>query len=278
MRFSLVLATVGRTDDLGRFLASLRNQTHRDFELIVVDQNPDERLAPILASYGLEFPILHLRSEARGASRARNLGLQHIGGEVVAFPDDDCIYPPDVLTKSARLLADHPEWDGLTGRSVDEDGRTSMGRFDARPGRLDRISAWLRGIEYTIFLRAACVEGTRFDEELGVGSGTPWGAGEGTDLLLRLLERGASLEYEPDVVVLHPWRTPPYDERAMRRAYSYGCGMGRTLKKHRMPLWFKAKWLLRPLGGAVLSLPQRKLPQAMYRWNTFRGRLRGLLS
>ncbi len=278
MRFSLVLATVGRTDDFGRFLASLRNQTYGDFELIVVDQNPDDRLAPILAPYETEFRILHLRSEARGASRGRNLGLEHISGEAVAFPDDDCLYPPDTLATAARLLADHPEWDGLTGRSVDDDGRTSMGRFGERPGGLDKLNAWLRGIEYTIFLRAACVKGTRFDEELGVGAGTPWGAGEGTDLLLRLLERRASLYYDPDVVVVHPWRTPPYDERAMRRAYSYGCGMGHTLKKHRMPRWFKAKWLIRPLGGAVLSLLGLRLPEAKYRWNTFRGRLRGLRS
>jgi glycosyltransferase involved in cell wall biosynthesis len=278
VRFSLVLATVGRSDDLGRFLASLRNQTYGDFELIVVDQNPDDRLAPILAPYESVFRILHLRSEARGASRARNLGLQHISGEAVAFPDDDCLYPPDTLATSARLLADHPEWDGLTGRSVDEAGRTSMGRFSERPGGLDKISAWLRGIEYTIFLRAACVKELRFDEELGVGAGTPWGAGEGTDLLLQLLERGASLNYDPNLVVVHPWRSPPYDERAMRRAYSYGCGMGRTLKKHRMPPWFKAKWLIRPLGGALLSLLGRRLPEAEYRWKTFRGRLRGVLS
>lgn len=278
MHFSLVVATVGRTDAFGRFLVSLRDQTYGDFDLIVVDQNSDDRLTPILATYESAFRILHLRSESRGASRARNLGLQRISGEAVAFPDDDCLYPPDTLAAAARLLADHPEWDGLTGRSVDEGGRTSMGRFGERPGGLDKISAWARGIEYTIFLRAACVEETRFDEELGVGAGTPWGAGEGTDLLLQLLERGACLHYDPDVVVVHPWRTPPYDERAMRRAYSYGCGMGRTLKKHRMPPWFKAKWLIRPLGGAVLSLLSLRLPEAKYRWKTFKGRLRGLLS
>lgn len=278
MRFSLVMATMGRTDDPERFLDSLRNQAYKDFELIVVDQNTDDRLVAVLATYEGEFPILHLRSEAKGASRARNLGLRHVSGEAVAFPDDDCVYPPDTLDTSARLLADHPEWDGLTGRSIDEGGGTSMGRFDERSGRLDKISAWLRGIEYTVFLRAACVKEMRFDEELGVGAGTPWGAGEGTDLLLRLLERGAHLYYDPDVVVVHPWRTPPYDARAMRRAYSYGCGMGRTLKKHRMPLWFKTKWLIRPLGGALLSFLGRRLPEAGYRWNTFTGRLRGLLS
>jgi glycosyltransferase involved in cell wall biosynthesis len=72
-RFSLVLATVERTDELRSFLASLDAQTYQDYELIVADQNPDERLAPIWAPYTTKTrSSVYERRE--GASRARNLG------------------------------------------------------------------------------------------------------------------------------------------------------------------------------------------------------------
>jgi glycosyltransferase involved in cell wall biosynthesis len=281
IRFSLVLATVGRTDELERFLGSLDAQTYRDYELIVVDQNPDERLAPILASHVDKNPILRLRTESKGVSRARNLGLECASGDVIGFPDDDCRYPPDLLSTVARFFAEHPERDGLTGHSIDEDDKNdkiSMRRFDAAPGPLNRINVWKRGMAPGIFLRRESVQGIWFDEELGPGAGTAWGAGEDTDYLLRLLDREASLYYDPNLVVIHPPGVPPYDTKAIRKTYAYSCGVGRVLKRHRMPLWFKAKWLIRPLGGALLSLAGLKPGEAAFRWNTFRGRLRGLLS
>ena len=41
---SLILATVGRTDELTRMFESLATQTFSDFEVVVVDQNEDDRL------------------------------------------------------------------------------------------------------------------------------------------------------------------------------------------------------------------------------------------
>ena len=57
--FSLILATVDRTGEVERLLDSLDSQTHREFELIVVDQNKDERLVPLLRAYRERFSILH---------------------------------------------------------------------------------------------------------------------------------------------------------------------------------------------------------------------------
>ncbi len=107
--------------DLELFLASLRVQVFQDFELIAVDQNPDERLFPLLAPHAERFPIHHLRTLAGGVSQARNAGLQHAGGDVLAFPDDDCRYPPDLLRRAAEFFAKHPEIGGLAGRLVDEE-------------------------------------------------------------------------------------------------------------------------------------------------------------
>src|SRR5829696_2800034 len=230
MRFSLILPTIERTDEIQCFLASLYAQTYRDFEVIVVDQNPDDRLTPVLAPYVDEFPITRLRTDTRGASRARNLGLKHISGDIVAFPDDDCWYPPGLLAAVAQFFLNHPERDGLTGRPTDADGSPVRGGFDTKPGLLDRINVWRRGIEFTIFLRRECTQETWFDEDLGVGAGTAWGAGEEKDYLLRLLDGGASIHYDPKLVVVHSPTVPPYNDKAVRKAYAYGCGMGRVLQ------------------------------------------------
>src|SRR5918992_619092 len=113
------MPTMGRRKEPERFLASLTAQTFRNFELIVVDQNPDDRLAPVLKAYGDLYPILHLRTKREGASAVRNEGLEYSCSDMVAFPDDDCRYPPDLLEKVARFFDRHLEVDALTGRLVD---------------------------------------------------------------------------------------------------------------------------------------------------------------
>lgn len=275
-RFSLIICTIGRVEELRRFLSHLQKQTFRDFEVLVADQNRDSRLAPLLAEFEDSFPILHLKLDSKGASRARNEGLRHAKGDIIAFPDDDCFYPPDLLGKVESFFSANPVEDGLTGRSTDENGHTSMGGFEAGAGVVDRINVWTRSIEYTIFLRRECVRDTWFDKEIGVGAGTPWGSGEGTDFLIRLIDRGASIHYDPDVTVFHLPAVPPYSRDNILKAYSYGCGMGLMLKRHGMPLSMKARWLYRPLGGAALALGGRNPRKARHHWATFKGRLRGM--
>lgn len=277
--FSLVLGTVERTDDLGHFLASLDAQTYRDFELIVVDQNKDERLEAVLAPFASRFPILHLRSEP-GLTRAKNLGLKHVTGDVVGFPDDNCQFPPNILDKVARFFGEHPRADGLTGRSADEDGRDSNGTFDREAGVVDK-EVWRRSkrrsTAYTIFLRRDAALGARYDEEMGPGAGTVWGGGDDWDYLLKVLERGASVFYDPQVLVIHPVAVTRFDAADAHRAYTYNCGAARAFRRHGFPWWFKAWWLVRPLGGAALRLIRFDgLPVVRYRLAAFRGRFRGL--
>lgn len=273
--FSLVLGTVERTDDLGRFLSSLDAQTYRDFELIVVDQNKDERLESVLAPFTSRFPILHLRSEP-GLTRAKNLGMKHVTGDIVGFPDDNCQFPPDILDRVARFFDEHPLADGLTGRSADEDGRDSNGTFDREAGVVDK-KVWRRSTAYTIFLRRDTALGVSYDEEMGPGAATVWQGGDDWDYMLKVLERGASVYYDPEVLVVHPIAVTRFDAADAQRAYTYNCGKGRALRRHGFPWRFKASWLFGPLGGAALRLIRRQeLPVVRYRWAAFRGRFRGL--
>ena len=70
---------------------------------------------------------------------------------------------------------------------------------------------------------------------------------------------------------------PPYDAKAMRRAYEYGCGRGRVLRKHEYPLRERAKTLGGPLKRAVACAANLKIAEARYHWNVLRGRSRGLV-
>src|SRR3974377_1957806 len=47
-QISLIVATVSRVNQLDILLNSLNRQTYLDFEVLVVDQNPDDRLLPVL--------------------------------------------------------------------------------------------------------------------------------------------------------------------------------------------------------------------------------------
>ncbi|WP_338825130.1 hypothetical protein MHOCP_06890 [Moorella humiferrea] len=275
MKISLVLATVNRTTELKRFLASLQSQSYRNYELIVVDQNPDTRLEPILTVYSDSFPIIHVRSE-KGLSRARNIGLRYVRGDIVAFPDDDCWYSPDILERVVSFFKENKKWDGLVGRSVDANGQTTAGRFDLRSGSINKYNVWKRGISFSIFLRYKVVDTAGvFDEDLGAGAGTSWGSGEETDYLIRALKAGFKLFYDPSLTVGHANPVADYTVETINRALNYGAGMGWVLRKHGYPLWFVLYMWMRPLLGTLLAVGTGRLNKARYYWAVLRGRIIG---
>jgi glycosyltransferase involved in cell wall biosynthesis len=277
MKISLILASKGRVDEVGTFIRSLARQGNVSLELIVVDQNEDDRLKPILKQSNLAFPVVHLRSET-GLSRARNVGVAFATGDVIAFPDDDCWYPDGLLPRVVFELVSQPLVDGLTGRSEDGQDQASVRSFSRSKGRVDLNNVWKTGISYTIFLRAAvCAAVGPFDEDLGVGAPTRFGSGEESDYLIRTANLGFNIQYLPDLVVFHP-NLVLYDSSHCQKAFRYGMGMGRVLAKHRYKFSYNLWKILRPIGGALLSLLTLRARKAAYHLAIAKGRLCGLLS
>jgi glycosyltransferase involved in cell wall biosynthesis len=240
--FDLVVATVGRTSELRRFLESLDTQTLRDFRVLVVDQNDDDRIAPLI-----DANVVHLRS-ALGLSRARNAALPHLAADVVAFPDDDCVYRPDLLERVAARIRG---LDGVVGREP---------WWTTKAAVLTRENLWNRAISFTIFLRREVVERVGpFDETLGL----PASSGEEIDYLIRALDTGARIDYDPSLVVEHPRKNADVAARD-------GQSVGYLLRKHRYGPGTVARMLVRPAGGILLH-PRR----ARFHAATLRGRIRG---
>lgn len=256
-----------------RFLSSVARQASAAWELVIVDQNLDNRLVSALSPCQDRFPILHLKSEA-GLSRARNVGLQHITGDVVGFPDDDCWYTPHFLPLLSDWFEAHADIDGVSVISRDERGRPSNLRWDTRGGVMGRNNIWRRAISYTVFLRREVVTTVgEFDPELGVGSGTRWGSGEEADYLLRALNAGFRLYYEPSIAVCHSQAN--LERGAAVRGYSYGLGFGRVQRKHSVPFPTVLYYWTRSLAGAALSLTKLDHDMVSLHWGNLRGRVRG---
>ena len=177
MRFSLILATIGRTEELHRFLQFLEEQSSDDFELLVVDQNGDDRLIPLLALFQGRFPIKHLRSE-KGLSRARNGRPRAIKRAMSSLFQTMFLYPERLLDQVANFLESNPECSGITGIPLDENGRLAVGKYDSQGGVIDSANIWRRTTSITLFLKREVVDAIgEFDESLGAGAGTPWARG-----------------------------------------------------------------------------------------------------
>ena len=84
---SVIIPTHNRRRLLERAISSVRAQTFKDYELIVVDDGSEDSTPDLLRS--LRGQVTALFQPNRGVAAARNLGIQGSRGELIAFLDSD---------------------------------------------------------------------------------------------------------------------------------------------------------------------------------------------
>jgi glycosyltransferase involved in cell wall biosynthesis len=270
--FSLIVATMKRVAEVERLLASLEGQTYRDFEVIVIDQNPDERLVPVLARHE-SLDIQHLRS-LPGASRARNVGLRVARGDIIAIPDDDCWYPEQLLATVNDWFVAHPEFDVLLGITRNAENKPMLPKWAPGPGSCAKKNLWSCTISNGMFWRRIVSDAVGFfNENLGVGAPTKFQSSEESDYGLRALALGFRVWYEPQISIYHA----EYQsfERLQRTSYSYALGIGYVARLHHYSWWFLTKMLARSLGGAALYLCKGELAWVHIYWLRACGQFQG---
>jgi glycosyltransferase involved in cell wall biosynthesis len=274
MKFSLILSTKNRTQEIIKVFDGFRSQTLQSFEIIVSDQNVDNRVVDLLAEIQWPGKLTHVRSSG-GASSARNTGLALAQGEIIGFPDDDCMYFPTLLEQVAEFFDSHHKYGYLSGRSVADDGGDAASTHSEEAGQIQRFKIYSQGIEFTLFVRRSSLGGVRFDENMGVGSDSPWQSDEGPDFMLSLEKQGVHGYYDPKFAVWHPRMALTYDDAMITRCYRYSCGSGYFLRKHHYPFWFLVRLNAKTFCGVLLGLLTLKPNKARYYWARFRGRWRG---
>jgi glycosyltransferase involved in cell wall biosynthesis len=244
---SLVLATVGRIQELDRLFDSLAAQTFTNFEVIVVDQNTDERLrAPLERARYLGISVRHIKHHPANLAAARNAGIDAAHGQWIGFPDDDCWYDPQVLARVAGRFVHDDRPSAVIVRWVEQGEQpltaVTLRWKRARAFRDVPVSSITLFCERDLFRRIG-----GFDARLGVGQW--YGAGEETDFVFRALRSHAVLSYDPKAEVHHAVnRHKPEASKAARALTRHRArGTGALYAKHRLPLWVIARGLVAPV-------------------------------
>jgi len=102
IKFSVIIPTYNSARFIEPTLKSVINQSHQNFEVIVVDDGSVDETKKVLNKYRAK--IKYFKLNHGGVARARNLGIAKAKGDYVAFLDHDDLWPKNRLREIAKTI------------------------------------------------------------------------------------------------------------------------------------------------------------------------------
>jgi GT2 family glycosyltransferase len=148
---SVVLCTTGQTRNLARAIRAVLGQSWSALELVVVDNRPGSgNVLDVVA--GFDDPrIRYVAESVRGLSSARNTGVRHAKGGVIAFTDDDCVPDKDWISTLRGTFDRYPRIACVTGKTV------AFGEMTLWESLFEEFGSFDRGDETVIWRKTPIV-------------------------------------------------------------------------------------------------------------------------
>jgi glycosyltransferase involved in cell wall biosynthesis len=256
LRFSIVIPTFSRTDEVVELLKSLEDQTFQFFEVIIADGSPDDSVRKVIENNGSRLTIKYLYEKGLGISESRNLGVANAQGEYIVFFDSDCVIPTQYFSVVDEFLLRHAAdaWGGPDRAHESFNNKqkaisyamTSFFTTGGIRGRRKHAGhyqprSFNMGIRRDVFNELGGFSGIKVSEDI--------------DLSLRLYAHGYQVALIGEAFVYHKRRSTFY--KFFRQVFSFGSGRidlqlrnGNALKwVHLMPSFF----VLYILTGILLT-------------------------
>ena len=209
---------------------SLKQQTYGELQIIVVDDGSTDRTLEVLERFS---DITVLRSDGRGPSRARNLGLGSAAADIIAFTDADCICEPRWVEELVATLQCGP-YAGAGGDQHSPPGESPFGRrVQQFLKAVGFVGGYVRTTDHEVPTRHNPTCNVAYQSEVlervGGFDEALW-PGEDVDLDRRITAQGYELAYTPRAVVYH---FRPRDMAGFcRMMKNYGRAQSCLMRKH----------------------------------------------
>lgn len=195
---SVVIPAYNAEKTLRQCLESVLNQTTKDYELIVVDNNSTDKTKDIIREFQKkDTKVKYIFEAKRGRGAARNAGINNASGDIIAMTDTDCVVPEDWLQQ-------------LTGPIIYENESAVMGggknliknywTINVQDANLqflkrNRDGEYISLVDTKNFaIKSSIMKGLMFDSQFE--------ALEDSELYLRL-KKTARIRFKPSIEVKH---------------------------------------------------------------------------
>ena len=187
MRFTVFTPTYNRAHTLPRLYQSIRRQTLRDFEWLVVDDGSTDDTPKLIQRWqteGNDFPIRYFWQPNQHKKVAFNRGVREAQGEWFVPIDSDDELLPDALEQFARMWETIPEdarerYCAVVGLCVNSEGKVVGDLFPNAPLDADAVALFfdyrVRGEKFSC-LRTSALRAYPFPEDIPnlVPEGVVW--------------------------------------------------------------------------------------------------------
>ena len=117
-KVSIILTSYNKPEYVGKSIEGILNQTYKEFELFIMDDNSDEETQRVISGYlkdkRIKYFCSSITSLSERAEKIRyaaliNQALKMCEGKYISYATDDNVYRPQRLEKMVSALNTHPE-------------------------------------------------------------------------------------------------------------------------------------------------------------------------
>lgn len=266
MKYSLIIPVYNRPDEVDELLDSLCRQTHKDFEVLVVEDGSQNKCGQVVQQYASSLNVRYFYKENSGPGQTRNYGAERSQGEFLLILDSDCVLPPEYIQAIDEELL-RQDADAFGGPDRAHESFTPIQKAINYAMTSFFTTGGIRGGKKKMdkFYPRSFNMGVRAEAYRALGGFSKMRFGEDIDFSIRIFKQGYACRLFPEAWVWHKRRTDL--KKFFKQVHNSGIARINLYKKypeslklvHLLPAVFTAGvgllLLLLVVGLVLLAVP-----------------------